>query len=76
MSFKDQHALKTLPVEIEALHARIAAHAAVLADPNLFTRDSKRFDAATAALAKDGAALAAAEQRWLELELLREEMEN
>jgi len=76
MSFKDQHALKTLPVEIETLHARIAAHEAVLADPNLFTRDSKRFDAATAALAKDGAALAAAEQRWLELELLREEMEN
>jgi ATP-binding cassette subfamily F protein uup len=76
MSFKDHHALRSLPVEIETLHARIAAHQAVLADPNLFTRDSKRFDAATAALAKDSAALAAAEQRWLELELLREEIEK
>jgi ATP-binding cassette subfamily F protein uup len=74
MSFKDQHALKTLPAEMEALQQRIAAHQAVLADPGLYARDGKRFDAVTAALAKDSAALAAAEERWLALELLREEI--
>jgi ABC transport system ATP-binding/permease protein len=72
LSFKDQHALKTLPAEMETLHARIARHQAVLADAGLFSRDKKRFDDATQKLAADSAALAAAEERWLELELLRE----
>jgi ABC transport system ATP-binding/permease protein len=75
-TFKDQHALKTLPGEIARLHASIAAHQAVLADAGLFTRDQKRFAAVSAALAKDAAALAAAEERWLELEMLREAVEG
>jgi hypothetical protein len=38
----------------------------------LFARDQKRFAAVSAALAQDVAALGAAEERWLELEMLRE----
>jgi len=74
MSFKDIHALKTLPAEIASLQARIAKHQRMLEDANLYTRDPKKFDATMAALAKDNAALEAAEHRWLELELMREQL--
>jgi ATP-binding cassette subfamily F protein uup len=43
----------------------------ILTDPNLFTRDKKKFDATTSALAKAEMELAKAEERWLELEMLR-----
>ncbi|HUZ64439.1 MAG TPA: ABC-F family ATP-binding cassette domain-containing protein [Acetobacteraceae bacterium] len=75
MTFKDRHALETLPAEIARLHAEAARHRAALADPDLYARDPKRFHAVTAALAAAEAALAAAEERWLELEMLREELE-
>ena len=76
LSFKDQHALKSLPAEMEALHRRMEKHHAVLADAGLFARDPKRFAAVSEALAVDAAALQAAEERWLELEMLREEIEG
>jgi ATP-binding cassette subfamily F protein uup len=76
LSFKDQHALKTLPADMESLQKRIAQHQAALADPALFTRDQPRFAKLTAALNADAAKLAAAEERWLELEVLREEIES
>jgi ATP-binding cassette subfamily F protein uup len=74
MSFKDVHALKTLPGEIADLHARIAKHQRLLGDANLYIKDPKKFDATMAALAKDNATLEAAEHRWLELELMRESL--
>ncbi len=72
MSFKEQHELKTLTADIGDLQARIAAHQAQLADPTLFTRDPKRFDAVSAKLAADTRALEIKEDRWLALEILRE----
>jgi ATP-binding cassette subfamily F protein uup len=45
-----------------------------LDDPAFYTRDPKGFAAATEQLARAQAQLAAAEERWLELELLREEI--
>jgi ATP-binding cassette subfamily F protein uup len=72
MSFKEQHELKTITADIAALHARIEAHQAVLADPALFTRDPARFDVVSAKLAADAKALAAAEDRWIELEMLKD----
>jgi ATP-binding cassette subfamily F protein uup len=54
------------------LQARIAAHQAQLADPALFTRDPKRFDAVSAKLAADARALEIKEDRWLALEMLKE----
>jgi len=76
LSFKDQHALKTLPAEIDRLQARIGAHQAVLAEPGLFGRDIARFRAVSAALEADTAVLAAAEEKWLALEMMREEIEG
>jgi ATP-binding cassette subfamily F protein uup len=76
LSFKDKHALETLPTEIDRLTKRIAALQGVLAEPGLYQKNRKRFDEANAAIAADTSSLAAAEERWLELEMLREEIES
>ncbi|MDE2201060.1 MAG: ABC transporter ATP-binding protein, partial [Rhodospirillales bacterium] len=76
LSFKDKHALAALPARIDALHGEIARHAAILADGGLYGRDRTAFARATAALSAAQAELALAEERWLELELLRESVEG
>ena len=72
MSFKELHELKQLSAAIEALQAEIKRHEARLAEPQLYSRDNKAFQAATAALAAAAQKLAAAEERWLELEMRKE----
>jgi ATP-binding cassette subfamily F protein uup len=47
-----------------------------LADPDLYGRDRAAFTQATDALTQASAQLASAEERWLELEILREEIEE
>ncbi len=74
LSFKDKHALETLPAKIAALEAEIAALEAKLADPALYSRDPKAFAAAGARLEAARSEHEAAEHQWLELELLREEL--
>jgi ATP-binding cassette subfamily F protein uup len=76
MSFKDKHALQTLPGRITALEADISRLSAVLADADLYTRQPAKFADATRALSAAQGALAAAEEQWLALELLREELEG
>jgi ATP-binding cassette subfamily F protein uup len=76
LSFHEQHALKMLPGQIEALQAEIARLQARLADPGLYGRDRAAFDRATAALSAAESKLAAAEDEWLTLELRREELEG
>ncbi|MFN3399314.1 MAG: ABC-F family ATP-binding cassette domain-containing protein [Ferrovibrio sp.] len=76
LSFKDKHALETLPKRIKELQAEIAKHQAAMNDPQLFSRDPAKFEAASKGLEKAGADLSAAEDQWLELEMLREELEN
>ena len=72
MSFKDTHRLKELESLLASLPADIARHAATLADPELYTRDRKAFDRATANADRARTLLAAAEEEWLELEAKRE----
>ncbi len=76
LSFNEKHALETLPKTIAKLQAEIAKQQAVLADPALYSKDRKKFDAASTAMATAQAELTAAEDRWLELEMLREEIEG
>jgi ATP-binding cassette subfamily F protein uup len=76
LSFKDKHALVALPTRIAALQAETAGLHAVLADPDLYARDPAEFARAGARLEQAAADLANAEERWLELELLREEVEG
>lgn len=68
LSFKDAHRLKELEALIDALPATIAKHDATLADPGLYARDPKAFDAAMKAAEKARADLESAELEWLELE--------
>jgi ATP-binding cassette subfamily F protein uup len=76
LSFNEKHALETLPGEIAELEAEIGRLETVLADTTLYARDRAAFDRAASAMTAKQAELAAAEERWLELELLREEIEN
>jgi ATP-binding cassette subfamily F protein uup len=76
LSFNEKHALETLPKTIEKLQAEIAKQQRLLDDPDLYRKDRKKFDEASAAIATAQTELAAAEDRWLELEVLREEIEQ
>jgi ATP-binding cassette subfamily F protein uup len=76
LSFKDRHALNTLPALIAATQAEVEKHSAVLEDAELYARDPARYARAAEARARAEAALAEAEMRWLELELLREDVEG
>jgi ATP-binding cassette subfamily F protein uup len=76
MTFKDRHALETLPARIAALETNVAKLNAVLEDPDLYTRNPARFAETTASLEAARLALAAAEEQWLELEMRREELEG
>ena len=72
LSFKDKHALETLPAQITALEHEIHALREKLADDGFYARDPNGFSAAATKLAELQAELAASEERWLELEILRE----
>jgi ATP-binding cassette subfamily F protein uup len=76
LTFNDKHALDTLPKTIAKLQAEIAKQQRFLDDPDLYRRDRQRFDQASDAIAKAHKELAAAEDKWLELEVLREEIEK
>ena len=66
LSFKDRHALDTLPGEIAALEAEIAELEARLADPAFFTSDPDGFAAAADRLAAAREDKEAKETRWLD----------
>jgi ATP-binding cassette subfamily F protein uup len=76
MSFSDRRVLETLPARIEALQTQIAGLMAILADPDFYSRDAGRFGATTQALAAARDELEVAEERWLTLEMLREEIDG
>jgi ATP-binding cassette subfamily F protein uup len=76
LTFKEKHALTTLPGRIETLQAEMKRLQASLADPGLYARDPAAFEAAAAALRRAEAVHAAAEDEWLALELKREEAEE
>jgi len=72
LGYKDQRDLDLLPEKIDALASEVATLEGQLADPNLYRRDRSTFDAATARLEEARREIAAAEDRWLELEAKRE----
>jgi ATP-binding cassette subfamily F protein uup len=76
LNFNEKHALETLPKTIARLQAEIAKQQRLLDDPDLYTRDRKTFDETSRTIARAQAELASAEDRWLALEMLREEIEQ
>jgi ATP-binding cassette subfamily F protein uup len=67
LTYKDQRDYDLLPDRIHALEAQIARDEEALHDPDLYTRDPRRFAALTAAIEKARAERDSAEERWLEL---------
>jgi ATP-binding cassette subfamily F protein uup len=76
LSFHEQHSLQTLPAEIAAFQAQIERLQCQLGDPDLYGRDRSAFTRASEALSVAQSALLAAEEKWLELEIRREEIEG
>jgi ATP-binding cassette subfamily F protein uup len=72
MSFKDRHALETLPKTIAALQAEAAALQNKLDDSQFYSRDRAAFESVTVALGELHEQIAAAEEQWLALEIERE----
>jgi len=76
LSYKQKFALESLPKKMEAVSAAISALEDKLADPKFYERDPKGFAQSIAMLDKERANLATMEEEWLELEMLREELEG
>lgn len=76
LSFKHKHALETLPGEIEKLGEQIKVLQRQLADPKLYAQDPEKFQAVSDQLSKAQTKLDAKEEKWLEIEMLREEIES
>jgi ABC transport system ATP-binding/permease protein len=76
LNFNEKHALETLPGRIATLEAEIGRLQTLLADTTLYVRDRGTFDRASSALTALQSELAAAEERWLALELKRDEIEK
>jgi ATP-binding cassette subfamily F protein uup len=76
LSYKQKYALENLPKEIAKAEAEAAKREEKMADPNLFTKDPNAFAKLAQELEKLRADLARMEEEWLELEMLREELEG
>ena len=76
LSYKQSRALETLPSRMEDLQNNISDLETILSQPELYARDPEKFEATTMELASRQSELASAEEEWLELEMLREEIEG
>lgn len=75
LTLQQVNQLESLPGAMEKIRVVIGKLQARLEDADLYTRDRKAFDDTMALMDKAHAELAKMEERWLELEMLREEIE-
>lgn len=76
LSYRESKALTEAQQTIERLGGEIATLEAELEDATLFERDPTRFQEVISSLDAHRASLESAEEAWLELEMLREELED
>ncbi|MEJ6672734.1 MAG: ATP-binding cassette domain-containing protein [Alphaproteobacteria bacterium] len=76
LSYKQTYLLKTLPEEMSRLEAAIATAAEKLGDMTFFAKDPDAYQALSAQMDADNTAFCEAEEMWLELEILRETIED
>ena len=74
LSYKDQRELDMLPQKMEDLNAEKEKLETEMADPNLFTKNPDKFQKASDRLAQVVSDIEASEERWLELEMMVEEL--
>ena len=75
LSYKDVHALETLPKEIAALEAAIAEAELRLADMDFFQKDPQAYQTIADKVQADRQALEAKEDAWLEVEMKKEALD-
>ena len=76
LSYKQKFALENLPKEMDKIGKEIAARETKMADPNLFAKDPAAFNRLASEMEALRTKLTAMEEEWLELEMLREELEG
>ncbi|MBI1209386.1 MAG: ATP-binding cassette domain-containing protein [Azospirillum sp.] len=76
LSYQLQRELEALPGRLDSLAAEMRALETELADAGLYAKAPERFAVVSAALQARQTDLAAAEDRWLELEELRQDLER
>ena len=76
LSYKHKYALETLPGKIADLEKEIAHLNEQLKDPNLYKQDPDKFSKLANTLTNSKLELEQCENEWLELELLREELNS
>jgi len=72
LSYKHKFRLEKLPEEMEALQSEITKLEAALADPEIFTKDISKYNQLVSELSKAQDDLAAKEDEWLTLEMMKE----
>ena len=75
LSFNDQRALDALPGQIEGLRVKLRELEGVMAEATSVTTKLGSIQSLSQQYAEDKAKLDAAEEEWLRLEMLREELE-
>ena len=76
LSYKHKFRLESLPAEMEKIEGEITDYNKALSDPELYTKDPDLFTRTSNALVEAQTKLAACEEEWLELEMLREDTEG
>jgi ATP-binding cassette subfamily F protein uup len=76
LSFNEKRALEMLPDRMEALRSELASLEKSLADADLAVREPATFQEAMERYGEVREALEGAEDEWLQLEILREELES
>ena len=76
LSYKQKFALDNLPKQIAETERKIAALEQKMADPAFYTKDPGGFSKVADELEGLRAGLSGMEEEWLELEMLREEIEG
>ena len=76
LSYKHKLRLESLPAEMETIEAEIAVYNQTLSDPELYTKSPDLFTHTSNALIAAQTKLAACEEEWLELEMLREDADG
>src|SRR5690606_27324554 len=73
LSYKQKFALENLPKQMAEIEGKVSALEARMADPAFYNRDPAGFARIAAEIDAHRERLAAMEEEWLELEMLREE---
>ncbi len=76
LSYKQRFALENLPQQIAKAETEIAARETRMSDPNLFAKDPVTFNKLAAEMQDLREGLTRMEEEWLQLEMLREELEG